>query len=486
MIIDKLYKKSNFVTLYIVFAIIAVFNILTISSPLTLIVTVPQYFLVVYLLFKGEIRRSILFHFAFVMLSLSAQGTLGMFDTAVFSLYNYGTVKLVGPVRACYAMNIIYCLVLIGSSFKIDRTLLLYKFFKVILFLCGGATFIGLFGLLINPNYSFASFIDYGIYAFVVVTSLYIVLKVANSSFIQDAYHITLICIMSGIVASFLCYITGSVVSHYSVYDIAYTSDVMMLALALVIGIPYVKQKFLLWFSLLVFGILLAVSLGGKGVIGVAFSVIALAYLLFFDKDTIKNLKGNNRFLRPAVIVIIAGVTVYAIGHLAADSMAMYKIGSAVSMFSGDLENMSRSPYIRVASLINILNDGLSNPFTLLFGNGFGGYFQDKLGLFEGIDLSMGAWKDEVIKTGCFTSGHDAMVTVPLFNGLIGSFMFIKIGWLYLKRMGYNYLNSTIFFWFLLMFYFNTIYAMIGVLGLVGAEYDINGYKSYSKGRLNL
>ena len=478
MIIDSLNNKRNFTRLYVLFVIISLVNIITIASPLTLVVTLPQYFVVIMTLIKGDVRRSILFHFSFVMLSLSSQGTLGMFDTEAFSLFNYGTIKLVGPIRACYVMNIIYCIVLMGSSYKINKTLLLYRFYNVILYLCGSAILIGIFGLLINSYYSFDSFIDNSIYAFVLVTSLYIILKVANIEFIQTAYHLLLAGIMAGIAASFLCYVSGSVVSHYSVYDIAYTSDVLMLALALVIGIPYIRQKFLLWLSLALYGILLGSSLGGKGVFGVAFSVLSLTYLIFFDKRTIKKLNGAEKVLRPAVVLIIIGATIYTIGHIStSDSMASYKIGAALSMISGDLESMGRSPYIRVASLINIINDGTNNPLALLFGHGYGGYFQDNLGLFFGINLS-DAWKDNVIATGRFTSGHDAMVTIPLYNGLLGVFLSLRISLLYIKRMGYNFLNSTIFFWFILMFYFNTIYAMIGIFGLIAAEYNVNGDKT--------
>ena len=132
---------------------------------------------------------------------------------------------------------------------------------------------------------------------------------------------------------------------------------------------------------------------------------------------------------------------------------------------------MSRSPYIRFASLYNILHEGLSNPLTLLFGNGYGGYFQDGLGLFNGIDLSNGAWGDECIRTGRFTSGHDMMVTVPLFNGLIGVYLIGKIAILYFKRMKFNYLSSAVFFWILLKFYFNTIVAVIGLFLLFASEY---------------
>ncbi len=471
--VDRLTNIKALQTYFIIFTMIVVVNIVTIASPLTLLITVPEYLLVIYTLIRGHIRLSVLFHFTFVLLSLSAQGTLGMFDGMDFSMYNYGTVKLVGPVRACYAMNIVYCFMLLGNRFKINRSLLFYKLFKVLLYLCVSASVIGVIGLLFNSGYSINSFIDYGIYAFTVLTSMYILLKIADNNTIKASYHIALVCMMSGIAGSFLCFIFGNVVTHYSVYDIAYRADITLFSTCLLIGIPFIKQKGIVWLSLILYGVLLIDSIGGKEVFGLAFALTALAYLLFVEKSSKNLIRKNDRFLRPMVIIAFLGAVVYLTHHMTTDSMAGYKMESAMSMFSGDIDSMSRSPYIRVASLINIINEGLSNPLTLLFGNGYGGYFEDKLGLFMGLDLSNGAWKDEVIATGRFTSGHDTIVTVPLFNGLVGLFLVIKICWLYIKRIPQNFMNSVAFFWILLMFYFNTICAMIGLFCLLGAEYNM-------------
>ncbi len=467
------FSNSVFIKIFLLFTAIVVVNILTISSPLTLMVSLPEYAIVIFLLFKGDIKKSVLLHFVFAMLSLSAQGTLGMFESKDFLLYNYGTLKLVGPIRGCYIMNIIYCIVLINKKVKISESTLYYRLYKIMLYLCGSATLIGLGGILLSSYYSMDSFIDYGIYSFVVITTMFAIIRVADEEFINYAYHLTLACIMAGIAGSFLCYVSGSVTSHYSVFDIAYMADITILSLALVIGIPFIKQKGLLWLTLFLYAILLLTSLGGKSVIGLVFSICALSYLLFFDKETKSNLNRSDKKLRPFVVIVALGAVLYVIKNVASDSMAGYKFASAVSMFSGDLDNMSRSPYIRVASLLNVLNDGLSNPFALFFGNGFGGYFQDHLGLFVGIDLSNGAFKDEIIASGRFTTGHDTMVTVPLFNGLIGLFLVTKITWLYLKQINRNYMCSIAFLWLFLMFYFNTIYAMIGLFGLIGAEYKL-------------
>lgn len=476
-------SKNGIVLLYSIFAFMILVNILTLSNVLNILLTIPQYAIVLYCLFKNDIKGSILWHFTFILLSLSAQRTLGMFGGEEFRMFNYGTIKLVGPLRACYFMNIVYVLLLMGSKYKLNKNLFFYKFYKSMMYLGLSAGIIGILGLVFHPFYSLDGFIDYGIYMFVLLTSVYILLKVADRAFIRAMYHICIIAIMSGVLASFIAYAVFGITSSYGEMEIAYQADIIYMAPVLIIGILSIKQHKLLIITLALYAVIILSAMEGKAIFALAFSFIMLAYLLYFDKTAKMQLKGKMRIIRPVIVLIVLGGGVYLAGHLAADSMAFYKLESAASMFTGDLSEMSRSPYIRVASLLNIINEDLHNPFTLLFGNGYGGYFEDNLNMFAGLDLSKGAWTDEVIKTGRFTSGHDTMVTVPLFNGLIGVIVIIRICWLYIKRIPFNFMNGIAFIWIVLMFYANTMFAYIGVCCLLAGEYDVNnihGADSYN------
>lgn len=471
----KYESKRGIMVLYSLFTIIILINILTLSNIANALLTIPQYIVVLYFLTKNDIKNSILWHFSFILLSLSAQRTLGMFEGKEFMMYNYGTIKLIGPLRACYIMNIIYVLILMGSKYRLHKELLFYKFYKSMLYLGLSAGVIGILGLIFHPYYSINGFIDYGIYVFVLLTSIYILLKVADSDFIKCIFYLCLISMMAGILGSFLAYAVFGVTSSYgAIEDIAYQADIIYMAPVLIIGALSIKQHKLLAISLVLYAIIILSAMEGKAVFSLAFSFLMLAYILYFDKDTKIKLKGKLKIIRPIIVLAVLSGGIYLAGHLASDSMAFYKIESAASMFTGDLDEMGRSPYIRVASLINIINEDLHNPFTLLFGNGYGGYFEDNLDMFVGLDLSKGAWTDDVIKTGRYTSGHDTMVTVPLFNGLIGIIVIIRICWLYIKRIPFNFMNGIAFIWIVLMFYANTMFAYIGVCCLLAGEYDIN------------
>ena len=467
-------KTFNIYAWTAVFTVMIIVNIVTLSNAYGLLLTLFQFLMVIYYLVKGDLRRSVLLHFSFIALSLSAEGTLGMFEDSSFALFNYGTIKLIGPVRGCYMMNIIYMMFLCNQKYGMNKGLLFYKLFKTLLYLGVSAFVIGGLGVIFNSYYSFEALTGKAIYMFVVLSTCYILLKLANEQFIRQAYYLGLTAVLSGIIGSFICNEVFGVVSHYSVFDIAYRADIVGIgAPAIIIGIIYIKQKLLAFTALALYGYILLSAFSGKSFFALCFAVMALLYIVWFDKKQ-KNIVGQYKLMLGIVVVVaIAIVVCLAMQELTPDSFAMYKIQSALSVFSGDYDDMSASPYIRFASLLNILYEGLQNPLTLLFGNGYGGYFEDKLRLFSGLDLSKGAWTDEVISTGRFTSGHDTIVTVPLFNGLIGLGLLIKIGWLYIKRIPNNYMCSIAVFWFILKFYFNTLFAFMGPFLLIGAEYNI-------------
>ena len=468
-------NKTKFLVFLGLFTLIILLNMLTLAQPINLVVTIPQFLIVILFLFAGDYRNATLLHFCFFILSLSAQKTLGLMADQVYSLYNYGTVKLIGPIRASYAMNIVLVLICIFKGIKPRKDILFYKLYRYLLYMTLIAVIIGLIGIIINPYYTFLGFENPAIYMFVVLTTCYVLLCFASNEYIKSCYYLALISTMAGIFASYIAYSVFGIVSSYSIFDIVYCADAMWFAAILIAGVLFIKEKTPLYAALFVLALIYLNVMEGKTVINLSIALLCLIYYVYIDKETISHHRVGTRVLRPILLVgCILGATKISLSD---SSMALYKIQSAISIFSADsLEDMSTSPYIRFASLANVLNEEIHNPFTLLFGNGFGGYFEDKLNLFAGLDLSKGAWTDEIIRTGRFPNGHDTMVNVPFYNGLLGVFLIIKICFLYIKRIKFNFMNCVAFMWIFLMFYFNTIFAVMGSLFLLGAEYDINGY----------
>ena len=464
-------NPKSFNSLLVFMTLIIIGNILTLSSPLGLLITLLQYIYVIHLILKKDLIKAYLAHMVFVLLSLSAQGTLGMFDAGQLSMYNYGTMKIIGPIRGFYLLNIIF--VILFRKRCPNKKTLLYSLFQTLSIIFASGIIIGLLGCLINPYYSFDSFVDNTIYIFVTLSTLFVLVRLIEENTVKQAYYLGVCAIISGIVGSFICYTLFHITSHYSVYDIPYIADIAGFVPVLIIGYFTFKHRIPYWSALLIFLFFSMDMMGGKSFFQLGFCLTCLIYLAFFDYDSVNLVKQKSSHMRFLLVVVCVAVVAFVGAHFSSESMAFYKFKSALSMFSGDISEMSRSPYIRVASLINILHEGLSNPFTLLFGKGYGGYFEDGLNLFVGIDLSNGAWGDTDIQTGRFHSGHDTMVTVPFFNGLIGLYLILKICWLYVKKIKFNFLNGVAFLWIILQFYFNTLTAATGVFLLFAAEYNL-------------
>ena len=469
-------SSRDFSVLVGFFILIVMVNILTVGSVINVVVTVPQYIYVLYLLSKKQLKNAILAHFSFFLLSFSLQSTLGMLDEKTTLLYNYGTIKLLGPLRASYAMNILLIMYCRSNKLKLNKTILYYKLFKTISIICFIACAIGLCGLAFHPYYSWEGFISIAVYMFAVISTMNILLCVADKAFVESVYYLTISIFFSTIIGSYLCYLLG-VVSRYSAYDIIFTPDVVYLAPALLIGILSITQKKWLIISLVMY-IPICMGVGGKSVFGLVFVGVCLAYIVLFDKEFDLNHKNNIKKIRILFFFIFIIITFVALPRISEETMVFYKFKTAESMFSGDLSEVSSSPYIRIASLINIFYEGINNLFVLILGNGYGGYFEDHFGLFDAVNLEEGAWQGEDLHTGRYHSGHDTMVTVPLYNGFLGLFLLLRICIQYIKRIPQNFLSSISFLWIVLVFYYDTVLAVGGAFTLLGAEFEITYLKN--------
>lgn len=472
-------RVSDFWRLLGLFTFIVLINILTLANVTNVLITLPQYFIVLLLIVIKDLKKATLFHFSFFILSLSAQKTLGMMEGDEFTLFNYGTIKLLGPVRAAYVVNIILLIMCNMLNLKPRKDILFYKLYRAFLYMGGSATLIGLIGILINPYYTLSGFIGPVIYMFVTISTCYILLCQASDTFIKSCYYISIISTMAGVFASFIGYTVFNIASSYSVFKVVYCADCMWFFAILIAGILSIREKIPLLICIVLYGYIATIILEGKSIFNLLFAFICLAYYVFLDKNYRKIYRSEARFLRPFIIVAVIVSTTFI--TFQANSLAVQKIQQALSLFSTNMDSIESSPYIRIASLANVIYEGFRNPFILIFGNGYGGYFTDDLNLFAGMDLTGGAWQDEVVRIGRFPKGHDTMVNVPFFNGLIGVYLVFKIFYLYIKRIKFNFMNSVAFMWIFLMLYFNTIFAVMGAFFLLGAEYDCNHFKNTYK-----
>ena len=218
----------------------------------------------------------------------------------------------------------------------------------------------------------------------------------------------------------------------------------------------------------------------GSQFVTLFFSMILLVYLVYFKNNNRNYLQI--RLVKVILPVVLLGVVSYAFIMLenVGDNLASNKLQQFVSLFSAFgsqqgrlLDNISFSPYMRIAETLNILANGLDNPFCLLFGKGYGGYYTDSLGLFNRVDLYMGAFSNSQIKTGRFATAHSMYPNVLLFHGVLGFSFVCKLGIDYLRRVKYSCWVFAAFILLLYSLYFNVSLLIACILFLFAADYNL-------------
>ena len=220
----------------------------------------------------------------------------------------------------------------------------------------------------------------------------------------------------------------------------------------------------------------------GKQIYSLIF-MFAASFILSFSSAVRKNLGGFNlsKMRIIFIVVLIAYPTLQQIISVSSDDregnftrkLESVEALSNFFMGEGDMDDVSASPYIRLAEFSNIVYEDIRNPVYLLFGRGFGGYYRDELNLFTGFDLASGAFSDEQIRTGKFSYGHDAFVTVPMLNGFIGFILLISLIIVMCKQSPHNYLYLTCLMLLMLWFYFDVLMGVVGVMLLFAAEHKV-------------
>ena len=178
------------------------------------------------------------------------------------------------------------------------------------------------------------------------------------------------------------------------------------------------------------------------------------------------------------ILGLLAVLFSFSSGLVVEDSLFSNKFNqfrSLGSVTSGSIENVGSSPYIRVASMLNIYNENLKDPVYFTLGRGYGGYFEDNLHLFAGLDLSAGAFSDDAIRLGKYPTAHSTFNLVPLFHGFIGLIILLILVYRYFERsIRSSPLSIVAVLWLLFMFYFNIQIGIIGVFLSFASEYEAN------------
>lgn len=465
----------------IIITLLIVFNGLLNLKVLNLAVTIPEVIVVLYFLVNRKTKDALLWHTIFYITSYSNLLTERfLFENNINSTvsYNYAIFGISG-IKLSILLSLL--ILFVQKSYKkisiTAKQSVFYKVYKFFLYCVATGFLLGIPGLFLM-DYLFPKFLLYGYYALYCFCFARSFLYEYDTRLKDELYEMVPYIIGIAVVFNFLCFILGlkdnlTVISSTSIAAYAFVLIPLLL---------YKKESIPI---LLVIGLQIYQMAGhtsGKQIYSLVFLFVA-ALVLSFSKSVRVKTSGINMIKVWMIFfaVIIGFSTLQQIFSTSAYERSgnyegkMKSVETLTNYFTGevDMKDVDDSPYIRLAEISNIIYEDVRNPIYLLFGRGFGGYFRDELGLFNGYDLYSGAFTPEEIKAGRYSYGHDTFVSVPMLNGFIGFFMLLYLIVIMCKKSPENYLYLTSLMFLMLWFYFDVLMGVTGVMLLFAAEHKI-------------
>lgn len=475
-------EKDNSIKLTLLYAFIVLFNLLTVQSGAGILLTLIEALYVLIILSKRKTAEAFFWHTIFTITCISATGASGMdFDNTV--MFSYARLKIAGPIGLSYVVS---CMILIASMSKkteFSHNSLFYKLTILVAFLLIQGFLIGAIGVLFSDYYP-DYWINYTIYSAMVLINCLCFLKNYGDYLINKVYHHSLPLLVGACLSSVIAYYLFGVKTTYGgLKDVVLCPDICYYGVLLLFLVVVIKKKFLAFIGLICFTVIMVLGLGGKNIIGAAIAFLFIFYYVSFSKKTIYTGVVKKKYII-LTLVIIAGAGLFVYKSIEGQFLGAMKFDQALSLFFeiGDISNMSTSPYIRVASFLNIVDNGLSSPFNLLFGHGYGGYFTDSLNLlYSKVDMyGTGGFDYDSVMKHKLPTAHDTFVVVPLLNGFVGLFALLVVVVKYIKKIKCTPYAFTAILWLLLVYYFNTQLAITGMFFLFAAEYDLERINKFN------
>jgi hypothetical protein len=425
---------------------------------------------------KGSTNHAIFYHFIFIITSPSLYEF--DFNIETFQSYNYAKLKLFSQLSFSLCLSI---LIFVISFIKHPQILkntkksIFYKLYKFVFIIGLIGTLFGIFGL-VFLNYYLDGFIGYFSYIFTIFINISILIYNYSDSLINKFYHNSIILLAAAPIASMLIYIAGFTRIVYF-YDSFYTIELgSFFSIILLAGLLYEKKIGILLLGFICSFIISMSHTGGKGIFFFIFILIACLFLSN-DKHIKQVYKFRTRMFQIGICIFIAFFSSFLLYIYSNDKYILlqnkiYQFTSMINgVYSNDMNSISASPYVRIASLKNIMYEHMQNPITLIFGDGYGGYYEDHFGFFNRLESLKSAFSDKSVLEGKYYYAHDTLVTVPFLNGLLGLFLLSYVVFNYIKSTKINFLSLACLPFLLLAFYYNTQIGIAGIMLLFSSEY---------------
>lgn len=452
-------QNANMLLYVVLFAVFELFNMIFLGSDLALCLSIPQIVIVLILIAQNKLEKALIWHVIFNVTACD----LNTLDEDVVML-SYPALKLIGPLTISYILLGLLWLKSLKQPVITPKTSLFYQFRRLFLFLFLAGTALGILGLFIGTT-TISGMVSPIRYLGVAVLYIDIFSRLYKRSFMLYCTKIAICLLIASPIVSFISFFLLRFSYGYSAFESFIANSIFVLSpcllLYMLFKIPN-NVRILMILSLLCFLVLSITSGRGSQFMTFAVVCVLLVCMVYIKHDNRSQLVGLS-FFRLILPFCFFGIFTYGALLLmnVGDSLAANKLSQFVSLFSVfsdgqlSLDNVGSSPYIRMAEVLNILDNGIQNPFYLIIGKGYGSYYTDSLRLFAGLDLSAGAFGDEAIRTGHFNTAHSMTPNALLFHGLIGFFLICRLGLRYLKKIIYTPLIFAAFSLLLYSLYYN-------------------------------
>lgn len=473
------FSNSRTIVLLVLFTLLETINIVFMESSLNLLLTVPQIIIVLYYLYaKNDLYTAFLLHIIFILTGLDATS-----GSSEMQLMSYAKVKLFGPLTMSYIILGLMWLRVIKWPIVCQSQSLLLLLRKLFLYFFIFGVAIGIPGLIFY-GHRVGDFILPFVYVLVGYIYSGIYIRICKPEYLKRCTNFVYILLISAPFATFITYFLLNIRATYSVFDALIYNEMFIIAPIMILLLFFnVKEKGWLILSLVVY--LFCVTAAGRGgmFLNIFVSLIFALYYIYFVKD-FRRTKVIS-ILRTA-IPILAFVGITYVGFVEVDggqSLAASKINELISLLNAVtslrstsfvLTDISASPYIRVAEVFNIIDNGLREPLCLVFGHGFGGVYTDSTHLFENVDVADGGFPIEVVNSGKYGMAHSFLPTTLLYNGLIGLCLLFSLGIKYIKRCKFSPYTYAAYILCFYSFYFNTSLLIGATFLLFCAENKLN------------
>lgn len=449
-------------------SLILIVNALTMDSGLGIVLPFIQALIVLGCLFMGKSRTAVLLHFLFMLTCFGVSED----ESAVFRT-GYFATKLFGPITLSYLVAFVLFFATFRNKKYATKTIVFHKIAKLFVLFLASGSMIGLVGLVLLDYYPEA-FIGYFVYITMLIVHAYLLINNASVVFFQKCFNLVISLFIASWISSIFNYFSHITYS-YSIFEKTIETTITQFSVMALLALPYIKQK------KLVVGLFVGYlfTMLNSGASGKFFMNVSIVLLYFIIRQCILNKQTRIKYI---LFTVIAGVVVFfGLSLVEEVSMFAYKLDSYISLFnifSKNIDGIAASPYIRIASMMNIYTENLDNPIYFTIGRGFGGYFRDHLGLFNAVDISIGGFSTAYISAGKFPLAHSTFNLIPLLHGFGGFYLFLRLIWQYAKRgIHGSFLNIVAFPWLLISFYYDIQLAVCGTLLLFAAEYDYRNNK---------